>query len=807
LKPSCLISRIGFVAIIFLFQITNSWAQYDAVTLSGLVKEPAGTPLPFANVVLRSLPDSAFKAGTITNENGRFTLSRIAPGNYLLDVSSTGFQKIRVPLFVGSITDVIELRPVEMKETESVLKEVTITGKQDEVSGKMDRKSFSLSDNVSQTGGSVVQAMQNLPGITVQDGKVQLRGNERVTILIDGKQTALTGFGSQSGLDNLPASSFEKIEIIQNPSARYDANGNAGIINLVSKKETREGWNGKFGLTGGMGALWIRKENLPGIRPQYQATPKINPSLAVNYRKKNVQLFFQGDYLYTQTLNKNEFVTRTYSDGTVIEQQTKRNRNTHFVNAKLGMDWNMSKHNQLTVSGILGTEKIIDRGDEPFFRNGLSNRYRLWQFLEDELKTTFAGSVAFQHKFTQPGHLLNASLNYSFHRENERYDFDNILPTFRGKDAFRVLSDENVTDLNLDYVRPLPVGRFEGGFKFRERYIPTNMSFYPGLNSPLDSNAGGWATYTETIPALYGNYLIETRRLEAEVGMRVEYVKLQYDVNPNHNTYKSNGYNYMQPFPNIRLGWKISENHKITAFFNRRVDRPTENDIRIFPKYDDAEIIKVGNPGLRPQFTNRIEVGYKTSLKKGYFYAAAYHTFADGTITRIASTVSGSPLVYNIFQNVGKSYNTGLEAVLSMNPFKWYTFTLNLNAWHNQINGFTVLNQYPVANTFTAGKEEIYTGTLKWNSNLHLPGKTELQISAIDLAPDLIPQGKIQSRFSVDIGIKRPVRNGKGEWFLNGSNILNTMVIRKTVNGQDFRYVSRDYNETQVFRLGYSQKF
>jgi hypothetical protein len=446
---------------------------------------------------------------------------------------------------------------IEMEVSSQVLSEVTITGKQDAVSEKMDKKIFSVEDNISQSGGSVLQAMQNLPGVTVQDGKVQLRGNDKITVLIDGKQTALTGMGSQSGLDNIPASAIEKIEIINNPSAKYDANGNAGIINIIYKKNKQEGFNGKAGLSGGLGSLWVRKQNLPTIRPQYQFTPKINPTLSLNYRKKSVNVFFQGDYLYTQTLNKNEFVTRTYDNGTIIKQQSKRNRNTHFATVKTGVDWNIDERNMLTVSGLYGLEKIIDRGDQPFYTNDLAERLRLWQFLEDELKTTVMASAALQHKFKQPGHLFNTGLNYTFHREDEKYFFDNILPTFTGKDAFALLSDEHVADFNFDYVRPLKHGRIEGGVKFRWRGIPTNMQFIPGLNSPLDSTAGGPATYKEIIPALYANYAYESKNLEAEIGLRVEYVNINYEVGTSHPTYKTDGYNYTQPFPNVRLAYKI----------------------------------------------------------------------------------------------------------------------------------------------------------------------------------------------------------------------------------------------------------
>jgi outer membrane receptor protein involved in Fe transport len=334
------------------------------------------------------------------------------------------------------------------------------------------------------------------------------------------------------------------------------------------------------------------------------------------------------------------------------------------------------------------------------------------------------------------------------------------------------------------------------------------MQFIPGVNSVLDTNAGGWATYKELIPAVYGNYIFENKKWEAELGLRIEYVKIQYDVNPNHNTYKSDGYNYTQPFPNGRLAYKLNDRNKISIFYNRRVDRPNEVDIRIFPKYDDAEIIKVGNPALRPQFTNSFELGYKTSWHKGYFYSAAYHRFADGTITRISSIAQNSSnLIYAIFQNAGRSYNTGLEVVLSQDVAKWYSFNLNVNGYHNQINAFSVENKYPVPSTFVADKQEIISGNIKLNNTFHLPKNFDAQLTAIYLAPDIIPQGKIAQRFSLDLGIKKSLQKGKGELFLNATDILNTMIIKKEIQGQGFKYISTDYYETQVIRLGYSYKF
>jgi outer membrane receptor protein involved in Fe transport len=784
------------------------FAQETKVKVSGkIVDKSSQEGLSYVNVVLKNITNGSFVTGAITDESGLFTLVDVASGDYEVEASFIGFETVRKEVYVGSSSAFLNLGEISMSTSFQELSAVEVVGQMEAVSAKMDKKTYDLGQNISQSGGSVLQAMSNLPGVSVQEGKVQIRGNDRVAVLIDGKQTALTGFGNQTGLDNLPSSAVERIEIINNPSAKFDANGNAGIINIILKKEKQEGFNGKVGMALGLGANWEKQANLPGIRPQYKNTPKINPSISLNYRKKDVNFFLSADNLYTQTLNKNEFVTRTYDDGTIINQQLKRNRNTNFLTTRAGMDWTINESNTLSISGLFGSEKIIDRGDQPFFNGDFSERFRLWQFLEDELKTTVMGTAAFQHKFTDPGHSLSAGLNYTFHREDEQYFFTNILPDYTGDEAFKLLSDENVVDVTLDYVKPLKNGRLETGMKFRRRWIPTNMQFFPSANSPIDSLAGGAATYKETIPAVYGNYVFESKKLEAEIGLRLEYIKLNYEVNPNHPTYKSDGYNYFQPFPNTRLSYKINDLNKVTVSYNRRVDRPNEVDIRIFPKYDDAEIIKVGNPALKPQFTNSFELGWKTGWSSGSLYSAAYHRMVDGTITRISTTFGDSKLIYAIFQNAGKSYNTGLELIWDQDVNNWYSFDLNLNGYHNQIDAFTVENLYPEPNTFSIDKQEIFSGNAKWNSKFKFSENFSGQLTAIYLAPDIIPQGKIQARFTLDMGVKKVIQEGNGELFFNATDLLNTMVIKKTIDGNDFSYTSADYYETQVFRVGYSYKF
>ncbi|QJR37195.1 TonB-dependent receptor domain-containing protein [Gemmatimonas groenlandica] len=781
----------------------------NGVTLFGKVQDAqTKAALPFLTLQMQTEKDSAFVSGRLTNEQGAFTFTGLKKGTYVLVVRSIGYQPIRQRVLIGELSAFLDLGAILMVKEVRVLGDVKVTANADAVAGTMDKKTFTVSDNISQSGGSVLQAMSTLPGVTVaQDGKVQVRGSDKVVVLIDGKQTALTGFGSQNGLDNLPASALERIEIINNPSAKFDANASAGIINLIFKKQEQEGFNGKIGVMGGAGALWVKKENLPTIRPQYQGTPKFNPSVAVNYRKGATNSFLQADWLYSPTLNKNEFSTRTYDDGTVIIQQIKRNRRTDYATLNGGVDHTFDERNTFSVSGLFNREKILDNGDNPYFSGTLQNRYRLWQFLEDEVKYTAFGSAVLTHKFQEPGHSLVFTSNYSFHREDEKYFFTNTVPSFVGTDAFKLLSDEHVVDFNADYTKPLKQGRVEAGFKGRYRSIPVNMQFFAGRNSPLDTGAGGWATYRETIPALYGTYVFESQRVELEGGVRFEQVQVDYDVNPDHNTYKSDGYRYFQPFPNVRAAYKFDDANKLSLFFNRRVDRPNEVDIRIFPKYDEPELIKVGNPALQPQYSTSSELGYKTSWSKGSVYASAYHRIVDGTITRIATQAPGSVLLYNVFQNGGRSRSTGTEVVWQQTISRRLSLSANANAFRRNIDAFAVVNQYPVPVLYAAERQTLTSGNGKLNATIKLPHDWQTQISQVYLAPDLLPQGRIGSRYSLDLGMKKSVQQGRGEIVVNATDLLNTMQAERTIRGTNFRLVSTDYLETQVVRVGYSWKF
>jgi outer membrane receptor protein involved in Fe transport len=796
-----------FVIILSNFQLLHS--QVTNVSVSGIIKDAADRqPLPYVNVTVYNQINNEFKSGTVTTEQGLFNIAGLSTGDYNFRISYVGYLDQTIKVHVGRLSSYLDLGTIFLSEESTQLEGVVVTGTRRDVASTMDKKTFQLDDNPTQQGGSVLQAMQNLPGITVdREGKVFLRGSDKVTVLIDGKQTAITGMGSQSGLDNIPASAIESIEIINNPSARHDASGMAGIINIVFKKEQEYGWNGRAGLTLGVGALGEKEKNLQGIRKQYQFTPKINPSLSANYKKNKLNLFIQSDLLYHKQMMKNEFTLRTYEGGEQVYQQFLENRTQPIYNIKGGIDWSPNSRNTFTFSTLFNYREYTDLGDIPY-NNANGNRLRLWQYYENEVNQTLFATVTHKHLFLQPGHSLVSSFNYSFRRKDEVFYFTNnvVMPPTLGTDTTGLVADENIFDITVDYTKPLRSGRIELGTKQRARVFPNNIVFKPGVSSILDPTLAESAEYREWLSALYGTYVYEQKAFELEAGLRIEYAKIEYLVDPNHSVYESAGFEYVDPFPNVRATWIITDNSRMSFFYNRRVDRPQESDLRTFPTYASPEILSMGNPNLLPQFTQSFEVGYRQSWEKGYIYGAAYHRQSSNLLTKIITEVSDG-LLAQVNQNADKGENTGFELVYSQQLGSKVKLSANANVYRNRIGAFEIFNAYPNNVYFQRGEQSALAGNAKLNIGIKLPRKVDMQLSAIYLAPDIVPQGRILARYSLDAALTKEIQKGKGEIFINATDLLNTLVVRYELEGTTFNLVSDDFYETQVIRFGYQYRF
>lgn len=793
------------------FSFLQAFAQQEATVSGKILDADTEEPLPHATITLTDQKDKKMVAGAIADEEGMFVFKGVPMGDYLVSVSFIGYNAKEIPLLIGELNHAFDLGKIRLEVSRQELDEVSVTAKREIVSSSLDKKSFALDENISQSGGSVLDAMRNLPGITIDpEGMVLLRGSDNVSVLIDGKSSSLTGFGNQKGLGNIPASNIERIEIINNPSAKYNAAGMAGIVNIIYKKEKESGWNGEVGFTTGVGELTRRKKNLPNISEKYAFTPKLNPNLSLNYRTGKVNIFLQADGITRKKVNANEFTQRNYTDGsTDISSQFLENRTQSLYNIKSGLDWNINQNNTLTLFALRQYEEHVDLGDVPYDNMETGERRRLWLWREDEQTKFINYSANFTHRFEQPGHELNITYLYTGGGEDELFSFTDSSATRQSDDATHLVVNEYVHNISLDYVKPLSAGRIELGSKISLRDIPITYLVYPGQNSILDPNLGEWSKYTEDIFAFYGNYIWQKADYEIEAGMRFEPTFVQYSLDPDNAYYSNTSYQYFPLFPNIRLTRNLNEKNTLSLFYNRRVDRPGEFEVRPFPKYDDPEILKTGNPALRPQFTQNFEVAYKRFWDKGSAYAALFYRRIDGIISRVYTTdaQSADAIINNIPQNLGKGLNLGLELVYDQKVTNQWNLNANLNWYRNHINAFSGTHVYPYAQPFEFDESSTYTWNLKVNSNLTFGKGWDFQLTSVYYAPDIIPQGRIRDRYSLDLGLKRKIWNNKAEVWLAATDLLNTFQIEREIKGENFNLTAFNYYETQVITLGFKYKF
>lgn len=782
------------------------------VSISGkIVESNTDNSMPFATVSLTDVSTGTLISGAITNEEGRFEISGSFHGNYTLKVSFIGYENYSEKLLIGELNKNFDLGKIQLKPVASNLDEVTIKAQKSVVSSGMEKKTFSMDDNIAQSGGSVLDAMKLMPGVTVDnEGKVILRGSDKVVVTIDGKQSSLTGFGNQKGLDNIPVANIEKIEIINNPSAKYDARGMAGIINIVYKKEQDKGFNATLGFDYGIGALTKPRPDLPTDLGSYSANPKYIPNLDLNYRNKKINLFLQSEVMFLNKLANNEFTDRYYDDGSITHSQVPENRTQQHYIVKGGVDVFLNEQNTITFSGIYDWEKHIDTAQVPYI-NGITNeRYRFITWNEEEITGYMNFAINYKHKFLQPGHELEASLQYTKGWEDETYHINDSSEIRHGRDITNILATENTTSMQLDYTKPLRGGRLEVGAKLQIRRLPVEYSVDSSNNSIIYPDMGAWSDWGENIYAGYFNYVYEQNKYDIEAGLRAEQTNVFYDMDPQNKYYDQNDkYNYFELFPSVRLSYKPDKNNRISAFYNRRIDRPGEPELRIFAKSDDHELLKVGNPYLRPQFTQSFELAYKFKWQTGSVYLAGFYRIIDNPYTRIytADTTNADfDVIIKTFANTGNGTNMGVEFIFGQQLLPFWKLTANVNYYRNEINAYTGTLLFPYEHTFTIQNRVDNPWDMKLSNLFTLPHEFELQLTWVYFSAINIAQGKQLSRSSIDFGLKKKVLKGKGEINFSASDIFNKFGIRQEIDGESFHAKYENYYETQVFRIGFKYK-
>ena len=801
------------ILLLFVSLFTLCYANsQNTVSVTGQLKDAVSQEtLAFANVSVQNTGNNSLVTGAITNEDGRFEILGLPTGKYTLIFSFIGYETVEKPLVAGGLNNVFDLGQIPLSPSSEQLNEVQVIGQEATTNSDLNKKSFNLDNNIAQAGGSVLDAMKTMPGVAFdQDGKVVLRGSDKVVVLIDGKQSSLTGFGNQKGLANIPASNIEKIEIINNPSAKYDANGYAGIVNIIYKKETKKGLNGDMGLSFGLGALGKRRPDTPTELGSFSTNPKLIPSINLNYKKRKLNYFLQSEFIVQEALPNNEFTTRNYDDGRTILSQVPENRKQFRSIINGGIDYNLDDNNSFTFSGLYDRERHIDTSQVAFIDLNTNTRNRFYTWEEEEVTRYINTSVNYRHSFEQPGHTFSANVQYTQGLEDETYSLNDSSAVRVGRDRTNIRAIENTTSMSTDYVKPLSSGRIELGAKLRIRRLPVDYTITPGNQSIIYPGLGSFSDWGENLYAGYANYVLEKEFYDVEAGVRAEQTDVFYDLDPTNTYYPNNdAYDYFELFPSVRFTYKLNDNNKISAFYNRRIDRPGEPELRVFPKYDDPELLKVGNPYLRPQFTDAFEVAHKYSWNSGSLFSAVYHRIIQEQYMRIFSIDDSDPnydIVNRIYQNTGRATNTGMELLMSQDLTQNWSLSSTVNWYSNAIANYEGSVRFPFVRPFTIEASTANAWNAKLTSEIGLSSEFTFQLTGVYYSDKNIPQGRELARSSVDLGIKKSLWNNKAELTFSATDIFNRFGIRQEVRNEGFTATYQNYFETQLFRLGLKYK-
>ena len=786
-------------------------AQATAVISGRILDVTSGSPIPFVSIVVEDATTMQQRAGALTTENGRFVVQGLPPGSYRVRISFPGFEPADADVLVSPLNQTYDLGDVRLPRLRGFEDQTTVTAETLRVEG-IDTQVFRVDDGPTQSTGTLLDALKNLPGVTVdQEGKVSLRGSDRVALVIDGRQSSLTGFGSQRGLDSVSAANIEAIEIINNPSARFDAAGMAGVINIIYKQDQQLGLSGDLGINLGVGQFTKQRRDLPTDLGSFSNNEKIIPSLSLNYRTPRVRTFFQSEVLFQDDLPNNEFTTRTYDDGRVIQSQVPENREQYHYTFRLGSDWKIDAANSVTVSGVYDFERHVDVAQVPFILASTGQRERFWFWREEE-DTGFTNlTFDYQRLLGAPGHELSVNVQYTRGLEDEAYFLNEVSRIRQGTDMTHLVAAENTLPISVDYTRPMRTGRLELGGKLQRRWIPVSYTVARGQQSVIYDGLGDRSKWDEDIYAGYANLVHIRSAYTLEAGLRLEHTKVRYAI-PGNNAYYagSDAYDYFEMFPNAKLTARLSAKHRLIGAFNRRIDRPGEPELRIFPKYDDPELLKVGNPYLRPQFTNAYEMGFARSWAGGSASAALYHRDITDAFSRVFAIDDSNPnydIVNRLYENAGNSRQTGLQVLVDHAVAAPWRVSANVNVFRNAIDAFETVLLFPTPRPFALAASSESAWDLTFNNRFQLPRAIELQANYVYYARRNVPQGFERARSSVDLAAKWPLAGDRAELLFTFTDIFNDFAVQREVVGQGFNALYQNYLETQVATVGLKFRF
>jgi hypothetical protein len=458
----------------------------------------------------------------------------------------------------------------------------------------------------------------------------------------------------------------------------------------------------------------------------------------------------------------------------------------------------------LSLSGLFDLENHVDRAQIPFIDSTAGRVTRYWFWRENEQTGHASGALNFRHDFAEAGHNLQLRAEYIRGWEDETYRLNEVSPIRIGTDQTRIIAHENTLPLSVDYVRPLRSGRIEAGVKVQWRWIPVTYLTQPGVQSIIYPGLCETSDWDETIYSGYANWVHETGWLTVEAGLRAEQTEVSYELDPANIYYPRNdAYDYFRLFPNVRLTMTVGDATDVSLFYNRRVDRPGKPELRVFPKYDDPELLKVGNPYLRPQFTTAYEASLQQTWGALTSSLALYHRRISDAYQRIYAIDESNAqydIVNRIFANTGKASNTGAELIAYWKPAANATVTASFNGFaiHRDPAQITLL--FPYVRTITLAETDDFTWDGKLGLEWALGASTKVQVNGSYFAKREIAQGSQDARGALDFSVSREIGDQLTASLI-ANDIFNTLGTRTFVEGVGFDNVFENFYETQRIML------
>ncbi|NVN19242.1 TonB-dependent receptor [Muricauda sp. HICW] len=781
--------RIFIPLLLILLTAFQGLAQQNQkpITISGKVTDSeSGQPLEYATFVLQKADSPDQVTGGITDLDGNFEIET-APGTYNIRVEFISYKTYsRQGQTFNSDTD---LGSITLSPDVAQLAEVEVVGEKTTVEVRLDKKIYNIGKDLTTSGATISDALSNVPSVNVDiDGAISLRGNENVRILINGKPSALAGFGSTEALQQLPADAIEKVEVITSPSARYDAEGTAGILNIVLKREKTLGFNGSVNLYGG-------HPTNGGITANANLrTNKFNFFTTVGYRYREGpgNGFFDTRYFDPR---QDAFLDSIAYDRNVEDRDISRiNRG---VNANFGMEYFFNEQSSITGSYFYrtGSDEDLTTNVNDYFLNNNPQVGTTRSELETEKDNTHQVSLNYINRFDEDGQVLTADVQFSVDEEvqngyiSEPVRYNNTANTDITIPMEEISSIQDQTEylVQTDYVLPFGKGsQFEAGYRGTfENEVTDYRLLQENSGGVLEVNVNqtNLFDFTQNVHALYSQYgskfgdfnfllglRMESTQLKGKIESELTEEELQEEFSFPIDTDFDN--NYTGLFPTVNLVYEFTERENVSLGYNRRINRPWSWFLNPFPSRSSRTNIFQGNPNLRPAFSNAFDLGYLKRWDKLTLTSSVYYQRETDAFQRVQEQVfitgpggSQVEVIRNIPFNLATNDRTGAEVGMLYNPTKWLRLNGSVNFFRFSLDGEFNGVDYSQSNNSWFGR---------FSSKVTLPWKIDWQTNAFYRGASDDIQGRSDGILSIDLAFSKDLLNDNATISLNVQDLLNS---------------------------------